>query len=122
MPAIVPGLLLVFLNGALYQAAADRAASPDGELFFDVQVRPILQNHCVACHGGQKTRGGLDMTTRENLFRGGERGQVVSRSKPQESLILQAINYHDLKMPPAKKLPQGQIDILTRWVHMGAPW
>lgn len=62
------------------------------------------------------------MTTRESLLRGAERGQIVSLSKPQESLLLEAINYHDFKMPPAKKLPQAQIDVLTRWVNMGVPW
>ena len=34
------------------------------------------------------------------------------------------INYVDAdhQMPPAGKLPQAQLDILSRWVRLGAPW
>src|SRR5262249_19213284 len=41
-----------------------------------------------------------------------------------ESLLLQAISYanDDLKMPPKGKLAQAQIEVLTQWVHLGAPY
>ena len=37
---------------------------------------------------------------------------------------MKAISYKDdeLKMPPSKKLAAEQIDALTQWVKMGAPW
>jgi mono/diheme cytochrome c family protein len=122
MPALAPLLLFFYLAVDQVSAAVDQPASPDAVAYFEAQVRPILQAQCVACHGGQKTRGGLDMTTRDSLLQGGERGPVISLNKSEESLLIQAINYHDLKMPPTKQLHKAQIDVLTRWVKMGVPW
>jgi mono/diheme cytochrome c family protein len=91
--------------------------------FFDTQVRPILQANCLACHGGEKKiRGGLRLTSRELILKGGNTGPAVSLEKPEDSLLLQAINYRDLQMPPKGKLSQSQIDTLARWVRMGVPW
>ncbi|MFO0984532.1 MAG: c-type cytochrome domain-containing protein [Planctomycetota bacterium] len=30
----------------------------------------ILSEHCVRCHGGEKVKSGLDLTTRERLLQG----------------------------------------------------
>jgi mono/diheme cytochrome c family protein len=91
--------------------------------FFESQVQPILKANCFACHGGeQKVKGGLHLTSREALLKGGNTGPAVALDKPEQSLLLQALNYQEPKMPPKGKLPQAQIDILTRWVKMGVPW
>ncbi len=93
--------------------------------FFETQVRPILQANCFSCHGAEaKIKGKLRLTTREGVLKGGASGPAVSLDKPNESLLLQALRYtsDDLKMPPKGKLPQTQIDVLTRWVNMGVPW
>src|SRR5438552_18449719 len=43
--------------------------------------------------------------------------------KPADSLLLKAIHYTDgLEMPPTGKLPQAEIDTLTKWVKAGVPW
>ena len=41
--------------------------------------------------------------------------------KPEESLLVEAINYDGLEMPPTGKLEPGEIAVLTRWVSLGAP-
>ena len=41
---------------------------------------------------------------------------------PAKSLLIKAINYDELEMPPAGKLPAGEIAMLTRWVKEGLPW
>src|SRR5437764_579222 len=45
---------LTLLVGAAGQGrGADKAEAEPGR-FFEAQVRPILQAHCLACHGGEK--------------------------------------------------------------------
>ncbi|MCH7990591.1 MAG: PSD1 domain-containing protein, partial [Planctomycetes bacterium] len=91
--------------------------------FFQKQVKPILQANCFSCHGGKKNvKGGLRLTSREGILKGGDSGPAVSEKDPDESLLLEAINYQDYEMPPKGKLPQKQIEILTRWVKMKLPW
>ena len=91
--------------------------------FFETQVRPILKARCLKCHGeGPKVKGGLRLDSREAVLRGGDLGPAVSLSEPKESRLLQAIRYEEIEMPPAGKLPAGEIDVLTRWVKEGVPW
>jgi hypothetical protein len=119
--------LLAILLAATGGASATRAQAPAGDpvLFYETEVKPILQSHCLRCHGAEeKIKGKLNFTTRAGLLKGGESGPAISLDKPGESLLLQAISYtnDDLKMPPKGKLPKAQTDILTQWVHMGAPY
>jgi mono/diheme cytochrome c family protein len=115
------GAFLVLFVGQAATAAAPPSPA-EGARFFEAQAQPILQAHCVRCHGGDKVRGGLKLTSREALLKGGDRGPAVSPDRPEESLLLQAVQHRGLKMPPGGKLPQAQIDVLARWVKMGAPW
>src|SRR5207244_2840207 len=56
------------------------------------------------------------------VLKGGGSGPAVSLAKPGESLLIRAVNYQGRQMPPQGRLPQAQIDTLTRWVRMGLPW
>jgi hypothetical protein len=97
-------------------------ATPQQVAFFETQVRPILQAQCVLCHGGENPSGGLALTGRDALLKGGASGPAVSLAKPADSLLLRAVHYDGRKMPPQGKLPRTQIEILERWVRMGLPW
>jgi hypothetical protein len=91
--------------------------------FFEQQVLPILKAHCFKCHGEGKVRGGLRLTNRLGVLQGGDSGPAVLLDRPTDSRLLQAINYRDgLEMPPSGKLPPSAIEVLSRWVRLGAPW
>jgi hypothetical protein len=97
--------------------------SPEHTAFFEREVKPILRANCVNCHGGEKNvQSGLHVTSREGLLKGGESGPAISLENPAASEFLAAIRYESFEMPPKGKLPQSQIDVLTRWVEMGLPW
>src|SRR5262245_54627386 len=73
--------------------------------FFEREVRPLLIEKCQACHGEKKVRGGLRLTGKSAVLKGGDRGPALVPGKPEESLLIQAVGYSgDLKMPPAGKL------------------
>src|SRR5262245_46393196 len=107
---------------ALPAPSADPPVPEDRARFFETQVQPIFQANCATCHGGERVRGGLRLTNREEVLKGGERGPAVTLDKPSDSLLLKAVSQDgELKMPPKGKLSQAQIDTPTRWVAMGAP-
>ncbi len=104
-------------------ARTSPAFNPEQISFFETQVRPILKARCLKCHGeGPKVKGGLRLDSRESVLRGGDLGPAVVLNEPKESRLLQAIRYQEIEMPPAGKLPAGEIDVLTRWVTEGLPW
>ena len=120
------GLLVAILScwtPTLTNAEEPKTPTPEQIEFFQNKVKPILEQHCLRCHGGKGTpKGGLRLTGRANVLRGGESGPAVTLEKPAESLLVQAINYEGFEMPPSGKLPQEKIDVLTSWVRQGLPW
>ncbi|WP_435006717.1 DUF1553 domain-containing protein [Tundrisphaera lichenicola] len=97
--------------------------SPEQIQFFESQVRPVLVEHCQGCHGPKKSKGGLRLDSRSSILRGGDFGPAVVPGKPEESTLIAAIHYQEEpKMPPKGKLGHRQIEALSQWVRMGAPW
>ncbi|HEV7405245.1 MAG TPA: DUF1553 domain-containing protein [Chthoniobacteraceae bacterium] len=94
------------------------AASAEGD------VLTLLETRCVQCHGGEKTKAGLDLTTREALLRGGETGAAIDPGHPETSLFLQTIRHEtDPHMPHKKeKLPPAEIAQFEAWVKAGVPY
>jgi Protein of unknown function (DUF1553)/Protein of unknown function (DUF1549)/Planctomycete cytochrome C len=91
--------------------------------FFRSRVEPILKARCLKCHGGErKVRGNLRLDSREALLKGGDLGPAVTLDQPDESLILQAIRFDGLEMPPSGRLPRDEIETLARWVKEGLAW
>jgi hypothetical protein len=68
--------------------------------------------------------GGLDLTSRAALLKGGNSGPGMVPGKPDESLLFQAVNHSHpkLKMPPGAKLEDAQIRDLAAWIASGAVW
>lgn len=116
---------LYFFAVAFLLVAANSSHGDDaGEEFFEKQVRPILVARCFPCHSGTKTSGGLSLGSRQGWTKGGESGPAIIAGKPEESLLIEAVNYRSLQMPPSDKggkLPENEIAILTEWVKKGAP-
>ena len=106
-------------------APSVRAADspPGGSEFFEMRIRPILAKRCFTCHTSAHM-GGLEMSGRNALLKGGDRGPAIAPDHPEDSLLLQAVGYKldALKMPPSGKLPDNEIDDLTLWVKTGAVW
>ena len=74
--------------------------------FFEKSVRPILATRCQGCHGPAKQKGGLRLDSRAPILAGGATGPAVVPGNPEESLLVDAINYGETyQMPPKSKLP-----------------
>jgi hypothetical protein len=115
--------LLIFATFASSAFAEEPEAAVQADAFFKNEVAPILTAKCAKCHGaGEKLESNFKLTDRKSVLAGGDIGPAVDLDSPSESLLLSAINHVDLEMPPTGKLPQAQIDVLTKWVMMGLPF
>src|SRR6266850_1775172 len=117
---ILSALLLLY-------SVALAESPPDGTEFFEKKIRPLLVENCYKCHSAssEKLKGGFRLDSKELALKGGESGRLaIVPGDSEKSLLIEAVRYNntDLQMPPKKKLSQQQIDDLTAWVKMGAPW
>ena len=123
-PAPVRAVLIriVAVSAIALQAGPAGHAQSAAE-FFEAHVRPLLVEKCFSCHT-QTKMGGLEMTSREALLRGGQSGPAVEPRAPERSLLVRAVRYSDerLQMPPTGQLSKEEIKILTKWVEDGAAW
>ncbi|MBG85864.1 MAG: hypothetical protein CMO80_03060 [Verrucomicrobiales bacterium] len=113
----IPALVVLSIGCSL--ASADQ-----GLHFFEQEVRPLLVEHCYSCHSAsEKIKGGLSLDSRSGWQNGGDSGPSIVAGNPEASLLLKAVRYaeKDLQMPPKEKLPSTKIEILRKWIAMGAP-
>lgn len=121
------GLVCALFIGFLGSSAIgqDQPPTAEGARFFEASIRPVLVTHCYECHSTEagRIRGGLRVDSREALIRGGDSGPAVVAKSLDESVLYQALLYHDdgYQMPPKGKLPQATIDDFRRWILLGAP-
>jgi mono/diheme cytochrome c family protein len=88
---------------------------------FETHVRPILDEHCLKCHGSTKQWASLRLDSRKAILKGGDSGPAAVAGEPDESLLIRAVRHDDenLKMPQDDKLTDEQIEILSNWVKSG---
>ena len=96
----------------------------EGIAFFEQQIRPLLAEHCYECHSASSKplQGGLRLDTPGYIRAGGDSGAAFISSKPDESLLIQAVRYKDTNsaMPPKGKMADAAISKLEQWVQRGA--
>ncbi len=99
--------------------AEDRA----GLEFFESRIRPVLVQHCYECHSAEsKTpQGGLRVDSRDALRKGGDSGPAVTPNAIDDSLLISALEYDGLEMPPKGRLSAEVIADFRKWIEMGAP-
>ncbi|MGY8641080.1 MAG: PSD1 and planctomycete cytochrome C domain-containing protein [Verrucomicrobiales bacterium] len=127
MPKLIPivaFLVLVISTEAQELPAGLAERMKVGLELFQEKVRPALVENCLKCHGDEKVRSGLDLTSRELLLKGGESGDAIDLAKPENSFLLALIKHEEEpEMPPKKdKLSDALIADFQQWIELGAPY
>ena len=118
---IILVLILVSLSGVL--SAAESVS-------FNRDIRPLLSDHCYACHGpAEKGRkAGLRLDVKEGALGMAESGlRVIEPGSAARSELYARMSSSDQDelMPPAEfhlPLSKEQIDLIKRWIDEGGEW
>ena len=102
-----------------------RAADPAEIEFFESKIRPVLVEHCYACHNSTKSsKGGLALDDRASTLKGGTDGPIAIPGKPEKSRLL-AVLRHEVEgkaMPKnGPKLDKAVIADFEKWIVLGLP-
>lgn len=108
-------LLLVFL-----------VIGREEQVDFSTDVKPILNKHCISCHGGVKKSGGFSVLFEHEAFGITDSGiPAIIRGNPEQSELIKRVLEHDpeLRMPYNRPpLSEKEIEILKKWIKQGAKW
>lgn len=96
--------------------------SPEQAAFFENKIRPVLVQKCYACHSAdaKEIGGKLLLDSAHGIRKGGEAGAAIVPGKPAESLLLQAMKYDELQMPPDEQLSEAIVNDFAKWIQLGA--
>jgi hypothetical protein len=105
-------------------------ASAAEPIRFSRDVKPILADNCLGCHGQDESHrmAGLRLDTREGAIASRKNGAAIVAGDPAASTLLARVTHSNAArvMPPpySHKAPltPAQVDILRQWIAEGAPW
>ena len=113
--------ILAWLACVGYFPGAPAAAA---DVDYGRDVKPLLKEHCYACHGALKQEAGLRLDTADALRKGGESGPAAAPGTgAAQSVILRRLTSPDpaVRMPQeGKPLDGRQIDLIRTWIEQGA--
>ena len=91
---------------------------------FDIDIRPLLKERCIECHGPEKQKADLRLDAKPHAFKGGESGPAILVSKSADSPLFKRITATgDERMPPkGEPLTSVQISNIKAWIDAGAIW
>lgn len=115
-------LSLNMVSGFVSAESPTKIAAPEDVRFFENEIRPLLIENCIKCHGPDKQEGGLRLDSRDGLLAGGDSGPAIELRAADKSLLVSAVQYEALEMPPNKRLSEEQIESLRLWIERGAVW
>jgi uncharacterized protein DUF1553/uncharacterized protein DUF1549/cytochrome c len=126
----IVALFAVVLAGgglAAWQGAGPfRYMRPREQVSFSRDIRPILNQNCVLCHGGVRQKNGVSFIFREEALGVGKSGRrTIVPGKPDASELIARVTSTDpeARMPyHAPPLSAEQIELLRRWIKEGAKW
>ncbi len=88
------------------------------------EVKPLLTEHCVTCHGADQQKGGLRLDTAAAARRGGEHGPAFVAGRADDSLLAQVLEgrHAEVSPMPYKKPPltAAQVTAVKAWINAGA--
>ncbi|MBG30093.1 MAG: hypothetical protein CMI31_08845 [Opitutae bacterium] len=102
-----------------------------GQIDFEKQVWPILQDRCVECHkapyeeNGRKKepKAGLRLDGAAHILHGGDDGRVIVPNHPSRSSFYQRITLpaddDDVMPPKGDPLTKPQLEIIRKWIAQG---
>jgi len=106
-------VFLGIIQYSLFGMVQAEQTGPD----WQTNIEPILNDHCVKCHGPLKRKADLDLSTFHGLIKGGENGPILTAGTPDKSPVYTVLlEGSDPHMPPKKQLETESVQLIREWI------
>ena len=119
-------IALSLLVGAVWFFPSEGIWGGKDAVLFNEDVRPILNDNCLNCHGGVRQSGEFSLLFASEAFAPTESGHpAIVPGHPDSSEFIRRIRHTD----PEERMPlehepllEEEINILEQWIAEGAKW
>jgi hypothetical protein len=103
--------------------------SPQKGVTYDKDIKPILDQSCIKCHGGEKPKAKLSLESLAGALKGNHDGKVIEPGNSAKSKLLIDVAHlgdKDVWMPPPNNkanigpLSKEQMSLIRAWIDQGA--
>lgn len=119
----LPALFTVFIVLLVFTLVV---LNREEEVDFNSEVKPILNKHCISCHGGVKKNGGFSVLFEEEAMAITESGKpAIIPGNPKGSELISRLYEDDpeQRMPYHRPpLTKEEVKKLENWIKQGAKW
>jgi cytochrome c553 len=126
MAILAAGVILAASMAFARTFAADDHSQKmaQSQILFKTDIRAVLTENCVKCHGGEKVLSDFDLTTREGLLAGGARGVSVIAGNAKESRLIDFLSHRRQPFMPLEqpRLSDDTISKVAKWIDLGAAY
>ncbi len=113
-------LALLIVTASLLSSSQDQAFGRQSKEEIAAKARVILEAHCLECHGGKATKGGVKILDRELLVS----KDKLAPGSAEDSLLYQLIKATDDSMMPPPDRPRlnaEEVAAIKAWIAADAP-
>jgi len=120
----MPGCLFA----GLPQADITKLPPPaESQVDFARDIKPILDNSCVRCHGPDRQRSKFRLDNSDSALKGGAQGVDIIPGDSAHSRLIHYVSrlVPEMEMPPIDKgdlLTSKQVALLRAWIDQGVAW
>ncbi len=125
---VVAALLMPAPQGGAATVDESQLPAPaPQQIDFARDIKPILADNCLRCHGAERPKSNFRLTDRAAALKGGANGVDLIPGNSAKSRLIHytARLVPDLEMPPEGKgqpLSTNQVSRLRAWIDQGAVW
>ena len=120
MPSILKSPLFLTILGLTLGLTAYYIILTDEPVDYNAEIKPIINQKCISCHGGVKKKGGFSLLFRDEALSPTASGKpAIIPGDAKNSDMIKRLHHKDLeeRMPYKEDpLSKQEIDLLTRWL------
>ena len=111
---------IAFVIFTCYLATAAAGTETEGPTF-ESRIKPLFTAKCGKCHRDQERKGGLDLSSMQGIYNGGETGDSLLADSLDDSGLWHQVDSGEMPPEGEPPLSQQEQQMIREWIEAGSP-